>query len=510
MFISCAAITLAACVPAADSPDVIEPIAPMPEQRVPIYRSAMQVSSDCGVEKAHDPTRGFAPPSGGTPGEVPERNAKRLAVGAERQEVETDYERLAPGYVVVEASASKESLIVNADKETVASLRSNYRISHSKFDEDGNRTVNPLTNTSFDSGGNAGCLEEYSPQGELRWRIKLSTEKFAQHHDFFRMANGNVLALVWERAPNEEIIGQGRDPENVSEEGDFWHDGVIEINPYTQEIVWEWSTKHHLVQEFDPGKPNFGVVADHPELIDVNRFRLGGRDNSITPDWTHFNAIDYNAELDQIVLSVRRLSELWVIDHSTTPWESMRHDGGKQNRGGDLLYRWGNPEMYNRGTLEDKMLLGQHDVQWIRDGLPGAGNIIAFSNGYDEERAYSSIVEITPDMNPGGSYNLGSNGAYGPKELAWEYNPEPPERFYSWFIAGVQRLPNGNTLINQGAGAKIREVTPDGEIVWDYFYKGEFDAPYTMFRARKYPADNPGIAALIGRSSQELISDRGF
>ena len=85
MFISCTAITLAACVPAADSPDVIEPIAPMPEQRVPIYRSAMQVSSDCGVEKAPDPTSGFAPPSGGTPGEVPERNAKRLAVGAERQ-----------------------------------------------------------------------------------------------------------------------------------------------------------------------------------------------------------------------------------------------------------------------------------------------------------------------------------------------------------------------------------------------------------------------------------------
>jgi len=507
MFISCTAITLAACVPAADSPDVIEPIAPMPEQRVPIYRSAMQVSSDCGVEKAPgDGTSGFAPPSGGTPGEVPERNAKRLAVGAERHEVETDYERLAPGYVVVEASASKESLIVNADKETVASFRSNYRISHSKFDEDGNRTVNSLTNTRFDSGGNAGCLEEYSPQGELRWRIKLSTEKFVQHHDFFRMANGNILALVWERTPNEEIIGQGRDPENVSEEGDFWHDGVIEINPYTQEIVWEWSTKNHMVQEFDPGKPNFGVVADHLELIDVNRFRLGGRDNSITPDWTHNNAIDYRAGLEQSVLSVRRFSELWVIDHSTTPWESIRHDGGKQNRGGDLLYRWGNPEMYNRGTLEDKMLLGQHDVQWIRDGLPGAGNIIAFSNGYDEERAYSSIVEITPDMNPGGSYNLGSNGAYGPKELAWEYNPEPPERFYSWFISGVQRLPNGNTLINQGAGAKIREVTPDGEIVWDYFYKGEFDAPYTMFRARKYPADNPGIAALIGRSSQDPAS----
>ena len=61
---------------------------------------------------------------------------------------------------------------------------------------------------------------------------------------------------------------------------------------------------------------------------------------------------------------------------------------------------------------------------------------------------------------------------------------------------------------NQGAGAKIREVTPEGDIVWDYFYKGEFDAPYTIFRARKYPPDNPGIVALIAKSSQKTeLSD---
>jgi len=500
-------ITLVACVPAAEAPDEVEPAAPMLESRVPVYRSAMQVSSDCGVEKAANEDNGFAPPAGGTPAEISEQMANRLTVGAERQEVDTNYEKVAPGYIVIEASASKESLIVNTDKDVVGKIESDFRISHSKFDEDGSRVVNPLTNTSFASGGNAGCLEEYSPEGELRWRIRLATDMYAQHHDFYRMANGNVLALVWEKVSNAEIIDQGRDPEKVSEEGDFWHDGVIEINPYTHEIVWEWSTKHHLIQDFDPGKPNYGVVADHPELIDINKFRLGGRNNSITPDWTHINSINYNADLDQIVLSVRRFSELWVIDHSTTPWESMRHDGGKQNEGGDLLYRWGNPEMYNRGTPEDDKLLGQHDVQWIHDGLPGAGNIIAFGNGYDNKRAYSTIVEITPDMNADGTYNLGNDGVFGPKELAWEYNPEPPERFYSWFISGVQRLPNGNTLINQGAGAKIREVTPEGEIVWDYFYNGEFDAPYTLFRARKYPLDNPGIAAIIANSANKISSE---
>ena len=260
------------------------------------------------------------------------------------------------------------------------------------------------------------------------------------------------------------------------------------------------------IQDFDPAKRNFGVVEEHPELIDVNKIRLNG-EGKITADWTHINAIDYNADLDQIVLSNRRFSEIWVVDHSTTPWESMAHNGGRHGKGGDLLYRWGNPQIYNRGTADDKMLHGQHDVQWIKSGLNGAGNIIAFSNGYDDERAYSTIVEITPPVNADGSYNLDGDGTYGPKELAWEYNPDPPERFYSWFISGVQRLPNGNTLINQGAGAKIREVTPEGHIVWDYSYKGEFDAPYPFFRARKYPADNPGIAALVVESAVKNASD---
>jgi hypothetical protein len=43
-------------------------------------------------------------------------------------------------------------------------------------------------------------------------------------------------------------------------------------------------------------------------------------------------------------------------------------------RSGDLLYRWGNPANYDCGTAEDQMLFHQHDVQWIKPGLPGEGN----------------------------------------------------------------------------------------------------------------------------------------
>ena len=214
-------------------------------------------------------------------------------------------------------------------------------------------------------------------------------------------------------------------------------------------------------------RSNFGVVADHPELMNINSFQPS-MEGSPRDDWTHVNAIDYNAELDQIAISSNHLSEIWIIDHSTTPQEAAGHAGGRHGKGGDFLYRWGNPQRYDRGTADDRKLFNQHDVQWIRPGLAGAGNLMIFNNGDSRLRPYTTAIELTPPMNADGTYRLQSGQPYGPETLAWEYNPDPPERFFSFFISGVQRLPNGNTLVNQGAGAQVREVTPAGEIVWEY------------------------------------------
>lgn len=494
-------VALAACSPTAGDGSNAADIAAAPEPLRPVYRSAKQVSSDCGVQRTPGPVPGMAPVSGGKIKEMTDRMAGFLAVGANREAVETDDERVAPGYVVVEPVVVKESFVLNNDKEVVATFESDYFTQYTQFHADGNRTAAPQTHTDiFKSGGRNGCLEEYSAAGELLWRIRLNTENYIQHHDHFRLDNGNILAVVWERVSTDEVISQGRDPEAVAENGEFWYDGVIEINPYTQEIVWEWSERHHLIQDFDAGERNYGVIAEHPELIDINKYIRDPEDDSVSADWTHVNSIDYNAELDQIILSVHDLSEIWIIDHSTTPWESMRHRGGRQGKGGDLLYRWGNPANYDRGTAADRKLFVQHDAQWIRPGLEGAGNILVFNNGDGKVRPYTTIVEFTPEMNAGGSYVLNDGAAYGPEELAWEYNPEPPERFFSWFISGVQRLPNGNTFINQGAGAKLREVTPDGEIVWEFFYAGVHEAPYMIFRAYKYPPDHPAILRLLSTS----------
>ena len=56
-------------------------------------------------------------------------------------------------------------------------------------------------------------------------------------------------------------------------------------------------------------------------------------------DFLHVNSVAYNERLDQIAISVPEYGEIWILDHSTTTQEAAGSEGGRQGRGGDLLYR---------------------------------------------------------------------------------------------------------------------------------------------------------------------------
>jgi len=240
----------------------------------PIYRSAKKVSTDCGVTVIADPPPGFAVPEGATLKEMSETISKFQAVGAERAMKETDSSRVSDGYVMIEPLAVRESMLLDNNKNIVASFTGDYLGGFTQLLPDGNRLVSSNVQTdSFNKGGGyRGCIEEYASDGSLLWRLNLNTENYIHHHDVVKMDNGNILALVWEQVSVDQVISQGRNPEVVAENGLFWYDGVIEVNPLTAEIVWEWSARHHLIQELDAGKENYGVVADHPELLDINLF----------------------------------------------------------------------------------------------------------------------------------------------------------------------------------------------------------------------------------------------
>ena len=294
------------------------------------------------------------------------------------------------------------------------------------------------------------------------------------HHDFIEMPNGNILMLGLGVKTREEAITAGANPEFVAEHG-LEYDILIEarpIRPDGGEVVWEWSAWDHIIQDLDPSKENYGAVAEHPELIDINfliepisklRRRRAG-------DWLHTNAIDYNPELDQVMLSPRNYSELWIIDHSATTEEARGGSGGNSGMGGRLLFRWGNPRSYKRGDADDQRLFWQHQTHWIAPGLPGEGNILLFNNGNEfdgYQRFYSSVDEIEPPVD-GYRYRREAGGAYPPADATWTYTADTPTDLYEGGLSGTQRLPNGNTLVTSGNAGTIFQTTPDGRVVWKY------------------------------------------
>jgi len=368
----------------------------------------------------------------------------------------------------------------------------------------------PVTPLRFTAGGFGGRVEEIAWDGTVVWSYLYSDDFKRHHHDIEPLPNGNVLMIAWELKTGAEAIQAGRDSALLMD-GEMWPDHIIEVQPVGANggtILWEWHVWDHLIQDFDATKDNFGVVADHPELLDINHTRTGALAGQA--NWLHTNAIDYNEEFDQILIGSPRTHEIYVIDHSTTTAEAAGHTGGAHGKGGDFLYRWGNPQAYDRGVEADRKLYGQHHPHWIEPGLQGAGNVLVFNNGNGRPGGnYSSIDEFAPPVDVNGNYTLGSGAAYGPTGLVWTYSATPPEDLFSGGLSGAQRLPNGNTLIVEGRGTTTNqagnffEVTDAGATVWQYVNPVNNSGPVTqgvvpdsnhnVFRILRYPASYPGF-----------------
>ena len=337
-------------------------------------------------------------------------------------------------------------------------------------------------NGFINAAGSGGLIERFDWNGTKIWEYTYDSPTVLQHHDFEVMPNGNVLLIAWELKSEAEATAAGRDP-SLPGDGYLYPDHIIEVQPDLQSgvggtIVWQWHVWDHMVQDFDATKDNYygpTGVADHPELIDLNFVSTFDEGGGQAEDWTHANGIDYNADLDQIVLSVREFSEFWVIDHSTTTAEAAGHTGGNSGMGGDLLYRWGNPHSYDRSTTSDIQLFYQHDAKWVEDGDPGEGNITVFNNGFGRPgQDFTTVHEIVTPVDGSGNYPaLAAAQPHGPASPTWTYTA--PLANCSAIISGTQRLPNGNTQITYGVDGTITEVTPAGTEVW------KFVNPYTGF-----------------------------
>ena len=389
-------------------------------------------------------------------------------------------------YTLIAPQRLETAYLINQDGDIVHTWQLNGLTATSAYllpDGQLVRTV-MVDNPPFEAGGRAGGVERIAWDGQVLWRYEIAGERFHAHHDIEVMPNGNILVLSWERLSEAEALAAGRDPATIPADG-VWTEVVFELKPSGQsgaEIVWQWRQADHLVQDIDDSKDNFGVIADHPERVNLNFTK-----NPDNPDWVHANALAYNEELDQIAISAHSFNELWIIDHSTTTTEAAGTSGGKSGKGGDLIYRWGNPATYDRGTTADQKLFSQHDVEWIPKLHPGHGRLLLFNNGVGRPQGeYSTIEEIIPPINSEGLYELDPSGSYGPASASLVYQAEVPEDFTAAFLSGAQRLRNGNTLITVGPMGQAFEVTPEGETVWEYDSFEIDDFIRQIFRIDRY------------------------
>ena len=318
-------------------------------------------------------------------------------------------------------------------------------------------------NPDFQFGGQGGIIQIIDKNGQALWNFEYSTTEHRSHHDVELLPNGNVLAIAWEKMVKEEAIANG------SMLGtDIYPESIIEIDPITNTIVWEWHAKNHLIQDFDNSKLNFGSIEENPQLINLNYV------DAVGGNIMHANGIGYDEINDLIYLSVNYYSEVWVIDHSTNTDDAASHSGGKFGKGGDLLYRFGNPSTQNDETTE-RLFINNH-----YPNLFEPGKILIYTNGGDLEQ--STVYELKL-----------------PTELTQKTIPKPtqPEILWSFTdlelyapkVSGAVRLPNGNTLITEGDFG-LWEVTQQGEVVW------KFSAPGFFWRAYHYAKDDPAILAL--------------
>ena len=407
----------------------------------------------------------------------------------------TGYSQDFNGFALYANQNQNSAFLIDEDGDIAKSWSLPYSANYACALDDNGNFVFGAVNQGNQLNGAAvgGRIVSIDANNNTVWDFQYSTADYVQHHDICLMPNGNVLLIAWEVRTEAELEQAGYD----DPDDEKWSTRIVEVqqNGTGGEVVWEWHMWDHLVQDHDASKDNYGVVADHPELMDINVPAGGGGPGGGGPgggsgDWFHVNGIDYNPELDQIVFSSRFLHEVYIIDHSTTTAEAATHSGGNAGMGGDFLYRWGNPSNYNT-TGTQVFPEAVHDVRWIKPGRPYAGYLQVFNNeGAGNNQ--STVDAFNPPLN-GYNYDLTAGQSYAPSnyDLRHECIEDSDGQSAS------DRMSNGNIFVCP-ADEYMYEVNDQGTVVWQYAA-----GPKKAFR---YECDHPGIEALLGADPCGLVS----
>ena len=463
-----------------------------------------------------------AGPDGGQPGS-PKQNAPSSAKPKVKLGLSINDPRAFRGYTLLNPMNKKTTYLIDMEGRVVKTWESEHNSMHAAYLLENGHLFRVAVlaggERAFGGGpGSAGRIQEFDWDGELVWDFEFHNDKQYPHHDAVEDAQrqradgrlGQEDRRRGDRRRAEEGAGQRLRAARLDRRGqaDGQDDrrgrlGMAPLGPpgpgprldqgeLRRRGRASRAGRHQLRRELDaarrprrargpdrqgrPAGPPRDAAKDAAKKAEAEKLKTIGyvgsptqRSQRVNPDWTHVNAVDYNPELDQIVISVHEFSEIWIIDHSTTTAEAAGHTGGRSGKGGDLLYRWGNPASTAPAPRPTRRSSPSTTPTGSPAASPARGTCSSSTTaGTGRTASYSSVDELVLPVDGQGRYTLEPGEAFGPKKAVWSYSAPKKSDFYSFFISGAQRLPNGNTLICSGPNGTLFEVTPDKEMVWKY------------------------------------------
>ena len=308
--------------------------------------------------------------------------------------------------------------------------------------------------------------------GKTVWRFgpEAPGGRAQQHHDIARLPNGNTLVLANIVYPLPGFAA----PQVLD-------DLAYEVNP-EGEIVWTWAASDHIDEiGFSPEELKLLRNAKNADYLHVNDLKPVGPNH-----W--FDEGDQRFAPDNLIFDSRNGNFIAIIDRKTRKivWTLGPHFPPVAADGGGASRKLPRPI---------DQISGQHDAQIIPKGLPGAGNLLVFDNqgaaGYPPAATTltggSRVLEINPVT----------------QQVVWQYSAAEfgaaGWTFRSTHISNARRLPNGNTFVDEGQIGRLFQVTPQGEIVWEYVNPyprrgkdaetGKATINYSVYRAEPVPYD---------------------
>ena len=296
------------------------------------------------------------------------------------------------------------------------------------------------------------------PNGNLFYGGKLRDETWDRFPSWKRFKGGVML----EADPQGNIVWEHRDPDHHHDARRTESGGAIYLNVARMDAAQAAQIKGGVA-----GSAPEGMWADVIVEVDAQGRRIWEwradqhldpaqhivTFNDLRDEWSHANTLAPLPD-GRVLFSFRNTSTVGIIDQASD----------------EIVWQIGY-----------ETLAQQHDPSMLPNG-----NVLIFDNGSHRRDAglpYSRVIEIDPSSN----------------EIVWEYRDNPAYNFFSPYISGARRLPNGNTLITEGMYGRMFQVTPAGEVVWEYinphFHLDIENQPVNrVFRATHYlPGEIPWL-----------------